>query len=180
MTADPGDLGPESVEREGTTSSPGNPWRITMSTMLVAVLASAAGAAMAARTYRLFGRSDPGIDISALLLIAVVLTAVAIGLVRRISAVGVLLQITVCCIFITGIVEVSEIVPRFLRYALQVWFALMVVLPLALRRIAAPDPRGKPHRPRLLVFSEFLLTCGAILLLVWLGMLIQFIFLEIA
>lgn len=176
--ADPDDPTLDAGERGDTTPDEGNPLRFTLATVMVAVLASAAGAAMVVRVYRLFGGGEAGTDLAALLLIAVVLTAVAIGCWRRSSLVAVLLQITVCCAFIAGIAEAVVLVPRVSRYTLQIWFALLVVLPLGMRRFAASHVQSEPRGSRLLALSEFLLGCGANLLLVWVGMLLQLVFIE--
>ena len=172
----------EPAERPPTATQASGPFRLTLATIMIAVLAAAAASAMTVRVYRLFGAiggGGIGIDLAALLLIAVILTATAIGSWRRSSLAAILVQITVCCAFVTGVLELGEYFPRTFRYAFQMWFAMLVALPLAMRRSATPDSPAKPRRPKLLALSEFLLSCGVNLLLVWIGILLQLILFEI-
>ena len=178
MMADPFESTPEFDERPPTTIREGSPFRLTLSTIMIAVLASATSTAMTVRVYQFLEGDEEGEEVAALLLIAVILTAIAIGSWRRSSLAAILLQITVCCAFIAGVVELAEPFPRVFRYTLQVWSALFVALPLVIRRYATPSSPSKRQRPRLVALSEFLLGCGANLMLVWIGMWLQLFFLN--
>jgi hypothetical protein len=155
-----------------------NPFRVTLATIMVGVLAAAAGAAMVVRIHRIFDGVSGGLayDLPALVLIAVVSTVFALGSWRGTTLTAMLLQIAVCCGLVAGLFELAEVVPRVYRYTFQIGFALLIALPMVARRLAGALPEGRQRT--ILAIADVLLSCGAILMLVWVGMLLQIIFMQ--
>lgn len=124
--------------------------RFNLSTMMMLVLTVAAAAALFAKVR---AHTAPiaqlgwQVDVPSLFLLAIVLTAVALGAWKDHTAVQTMLQIALTCVgclSLTWIVEAEF--ERAIRYWFQGTFAATVTLPLLARRfVKSALPRG-PHR----------------------------------
>jgi hypothetical protein len=155
-----------------SVSPPRRRFRFSIGTMMLFVLTAASASAMAARLHHLLqGDERWAIDVPALGTLAISLTAVAIVSVRRGTLHQGMLQVALCCALVlatVGLIEADW--TRALPYWFQTCFALIVALPLALRRT---------ERPWSLWASEVLLGAFANLMLVLVGVFLQFLMLEL-
>ncbi len=121
--------------------------RFSLATTMMFVLAAAAASALYAKIVHLMGTiTEPGLkfDIAALFLLAIVLTALALGSWKAHSSVQIMLQFTLACLACLSLVWIAEAqYARTLRYWFQGCFAATVTLPLVARRIVKTTlPRG--------------------------------------
>ncbi len=114
---------------------------------MMMVLTAAAATALFAKVHQhtgAMGQPGWGIDVPSLLLLAVVLTAVALGSWKEHTSVQIMLQITIACLGFLVLLQVGEAqYERATRYWFQSLFAVTVCAPLVARRyVKAKMPRG--------------------------------------
>src|SRR5262245_50579205 len=123
--------------------------RLSLSTLMMFVLMSAAGAALFAKIWQHSEGAGLGwqTDVPTLFLLAIALTAVALASWKEHTAVQAMLQITLACLGCLVLIWIGEAgFGRALRYWFQGMFALTVSLPLLARRYVKSElPRG-PRR----------------------------------
>ena len=129
--------------------------RFSMGTILMFVLMAAAAMALFAKIQHLTdvatrpGVTLPGwkVDVPSLFLLAIVLTAVALGSWKEHTAVQTMLQVTLACLGCLTLIWIGEAqYERAIRYWFQATFAATVTLPLLARRFVKTElPRG-PRR----------------------------------
>jgi hypothetical protein len=124
--------------------------RFSLATIMMFVLATAAASALYAKILqRASTIAEPGwfFDVPTLFLLAIVLTALALGSWKSHSAVQIMLQTTLACLGCLTLIWIGEArYDRALRYWFQGCFAATVTIPLVARAIVkATLPRG-PRR----------------------------------
>jgi hypothetical protein len=124
--------------------------RFSLATTMMFVLAAAAASALYVKVLQRTGAVvGPGwsLDIPTLFLLAIVLTALALGSWKAHSAVQTMLQITLACLGCLTLIWMGEAhYERAIRYWFQGCFAATVTLPLVARRVVKSTlPRG-PRR----------------------------------
>jgi hypothetical protein len=123
--------------------------QFSMGTIMMFVLAAAAGSALFARVQERFQLPSHGwkVDAPSLFLAAIGLTAVALGAWKEHSAAQTMLQFTLACVGCLTLIWIGEAqYERAIRYWFQATFASTVTLPLLARRfVKASIPRG-PRR----------------------------------
>jgi len=123
---------------------------------MVGVSTAAVGLVLYREVARLVGdsvsRNSTLIDLPVILPIGISLHAIAIGAWLNHSTKQILVQITLCCLWILGGIWIAKAEQqRLFTYWLQISFTLAVVLPLLARR----HLRSKQHRRP---FDEFILS----------------------
>lgn len=120
------------------------------------------------------------LDAPSLFLLAIVLTALAIGAWKGHSAVQIMLQVTLACLGCLTLIWLGEAhYERALRYWFQATFATTVVFPLMARRVVKSElPRG-PKRDWWKKTFEAIFFSYINLLLVSLGGLLQAIVIAV-
>ncbi|QDV35186.1 hypothetical protein [Tautonia plasticadhaerens] len=154
--------------------------RFSMADGAMLVVAASAASALFARTVEAMDgssqRSLPPFkyDVAVLLVLAVGFTAVGLGAYKRHSVSQVLLQVTLACLALLSAIELGEAGwNRALLYWFQASFALMVAGPAVARRVVkASLPRG-PRRSWWKNTLEAVAFSWFNVMLVLLGMLIQ-------
>ena len=156
--------------------------RFSMGTIMMFVVMAAAGMALFVKIQRLTDTvvapaglpAGWNLDIPSLFLLAIVLTAAALGSWKEHSAVQLMLQVTLACVGCLTLIWVSEAqYERAIRYWCQATFAATVTLPMLARRYVKS---GMPRGPRRDWWKK---TCEAVffsfltLLLVTAGGLLQ-------
>jgi hypothetical protein len=121
--------------------------RFTIATIMMLVLMSASASALFAKILQHTGAiTVPGwkVDVPSLFLLAIGLTAVALGSWKEHSAVQVMLQVTLTCVGCLTLIWIGEAqYDRAIRYWFQATFAATVSLPLLARRLVKSGmPRG--------------------------------------
>jgi hypothetical protein len=124
--------------------------RFSMGTIMMFVLMAAAAMALFVKIQRLTDGTPipPGwnLDIPSLFLLAIVLTAVALGSWKEHSAVQTMLQVTLACVGCLSLIWIGEAqYDRAIRYWCQGTFAATVTLPMLARRFVKS---GLPRGPR--------------------------------
>jgi hypothetical protein len=128
--------------------------RFSMGTIMMFVVMAAAGMALFVKIQRLTesvaapAGLPPGwkLDIPSLFLLAIALTAVALGSWKEHSAVQLMLQVTLACFGCLTLIWISEAqYERAIRYWCQGTFAATVTLPMLGRRFVKS---GLPRGPR--------------------------------
>ena len=128
--------------------------RFSMGTIMMFVLMAAAAMALFVKIQRLTGATlvgspiPPGwkIDVPSLFLLAIALTAVALGAWKEHSAVQTMLQVTLACVGCLSLIWIGEAqYERAIRYWCQGTFAATVTLPMLARRFVKS---GMPRGPR--------------------------------
>jgi hypothetical protein len=127
--------------------------RFSMGTIMMFVVMIAAGMALFVKIQNLTvwvvipARLPPGwkFDVPSLFLLAIVLTATALGSWKEHSAVQLMLQVTLACLGCLTLIWVSEAqYERAIRYWCQGTFAATVTLPMLARRyVKSAMPRGR-------------------------------------
>lgn len=158
--------------------------RFSMATILTFVLMSAVSSALFAKLLR-YTRPIPAagwkIDIPALFLIAILLTAVALGAWKNHSPIQTMFQIVLTCFGCLTFLWLAEArFERSIRYWYQITFALTVTFPLVGRQIVKNSMERGPRRtwwkkttevPFLSWLTLMLLSAGgllqSLLYLVW-------------
>lgn len=162
--------------------------RISMADVLMLVLAAAAASALFARLRMMIkakGATDHwDLHVPAVLVLAIVLTCVAIGSWRRFSLAGSTLCATSACLQILSLIllaETAKTAPttaKAMLYWLQACFALTVVAPgLALRSSWAGEFAGT--RRAVKNACEALIASFAAMVLVMIGAMLQFLGAEL-
>lgn len=125
-------------------------FRLTLADGLMLVVAAASASALWAEIYRLievpvwhWKQDSP-----TLVVLAIVLTAIALGSYKAHSFGQILLQVTIACLGYLSLIWLSEANElRLLLYWLQGAFGLTVALPMAARRyVKSSMPRGPRRR----------------------------------
>jgi hypothetical protein len=124
--------------------------RFSMSTGMMLVIAAAAAFALFAKVRQHVGpiTTAPGwkTDVPSLFLLAIGLTAIALGAWKSHTAVQMMLQFTLACLGCLVLIWIGEAqFERALRYVFQGAFALTVSLPMLIRRFVKS---GMPKGPR--------------------------------
>jgi hypothetical protein len=124
--------------------------RFSMSTIMMFVLTVAAGMALFVKISEHTDGALPkgwNFDVPCLFLLAIVLTAVALGSWKEHTAVQIMLQVTIACFSCLTLIWIGEAqYERAIRYWCQAAFAVTVTLPMLARRfIKSSMPRG-PRR----------------------------------
>ena len=129
--------------------------RFSMGTIMMFVLMAAAAMALFVKIQRLTRATlvgspiPPGwnLDVPSLFLLAIALTAVALGSWKEHSAVQTMLQVTMACVGCLSLIWIGEAqYDRAIRYWCQGTFAATVTLPMLARRFVKSSlPRG-PRR----------------------------------
>ncbi|MBX6314264.1 MAG: hypothetical protein IRY99_15330 [Isosphaeraceae bacterium] len=167
----------------GEPLPPGQPRRprITLGTAMIAVLALAAASALFVKIRRLLvGNAPPnGTDLGALTVLAIALTGIVIGCLRRTSPNRTLLQIAMTCGFALLLIEIGETYPRFIIYSFEVAFGLTIALPLLAQRAVEASLGPGARRDRAIGTLGVLLDCGLNLVFSTIGMVINFFLLEL-
>src|SRR5688572_2990196 len=135
-------------------------FRFSLATIMMLVVTAAAASALFAKVSHLIQGTTSGtwdFDTPTLAVLAVALTALALGAWKEHSAVQTMLQATLAYVGYLSVIWISEAgLDRLLLYWLQMAFALTVALPLLARRyVKAALPRG-PSR------SWWKKTCEAV------------------
>src|SRR4051812_16155527 len=107
MTETPGSAD-ESPARDTSPGAPARRLRVRMSTLMVFVLTAAVASALFVELRRLLkpmgSSARVDIDVPTVLILGLALNAAALGALRRLAPVQVLVQISVCCLlFLTGV-----------------------------------------------------------------------------
>lgn len=126
--------------------------RFTLGDAAMLVVASAAGSALFAKIYRLLNSNGGGgstlpwlqVDVPAVLVLGIALTAISLGSYKGHSPGQVMLQATLACLGYLSLISIIEAgLFRLQVYWLQAWFALLVAGPLVARRFVKTTlPRG--------------------------------------
>jgi hypothetical protein len=125
--------------------------RFSMGTTMMFVLTAAAATALFTKIRRHTGAitTQPGwkTDVPSLFLLAIVLTAIALGSWKEHTAVRILLQVTLACLGCLTLIWIGEAqYERAIRYWSQGTFAALVTIPMLARRfVKSALPRG-PRR----------------------------------
>jgi hypothetical protein len=123
--------------------------RFSMATIMMFVVAAAAGSALFAKVSHHTGAVAPGawkIDVPTMWLSAIGLTAVALAAWKEHTPIQTMLQFTLACLGCLVLVWIGEAqYERAIRYWFQGTFAATVVIPLLGRRLAK---RALPRGPR--------------------------------
>ena len=124
--------------------------RFSMGTIMMFVLTAAAAMALFAKIQQ---HTDvvtpPGwkIDVPSLFLLAIVLTAVALGSWKEHTAVQTMLQVTLTCLGCLTLIWIGEAqYERAIRYWFQVTFAATVTFPMVARRFVKAGLARGPRR----------------------------------
>jgi hypothetical protein len=129
--------------------------RFSMGTIMMFVLMAAAAMALFVKIQRLTdailvgGPIPPGwnLDIPCLFLLAIALTAVALGSWKEHSAVQTMLQVTLACVGCLSLIWIGEAkYERAIRYWCQGTFAATVTLPMLARRFVKSGMSRGPRR----------------------------------
>ncbi len=117
---------------------------------------------------------DWGTDVPSLFLLAIALTAVALGSWKEHSAIQIMLQVTLACFGCLTLIWISEAqYERAIRYWCQATFAASVTLPMLARRyVKSSFPRG-PRRDSWKKTSEAVFFSFMTMMLITLGALFQ-------
>lgn len=150
--------------------------RFSMGTILVFVLMAAVGSALFVKLFRYSELiTTPGwkLDVPALFLIAIALTAVALGAWKDHSPVQTMLQIAITCFGCLTFLWIAEAkYERAIRYWYQATFALTVTFPIVGRQFVKRTMERGPRRtwwkktlevPFLAWFTLMLLSAGGLL-----------------
>ncbi len=123
--------------------------RFSIGTIMMFVVMVAAATALLVRILEhTEGLIPPGwtLDVPSLFLLAILLTAVALGSWKEHSAVQVMLQVTIACLGCLTLIWIGEAqYERAIRYWCQGTFALTVTIPMLARRFVKS---GMPRGPR--------------------------------
>ncbi|MGP0066236.1 MAG: hypothetical protein ACLQGP_21865 [Isosphaeraceae bacterium] len=125
--------------------------RFSMGTIMMFVLMSAAAMALFVKIQHLMDGSPipPGwnLDVPSLFLLAIALTAVALGSWKEHSAVQTMLQVTLACVGCLSLIWIGEAqYERAIRYWCQGTFAATVTLPMLARRFVKSGMSRGPRR----------------------------------
>jgi hypothetical protein len=129
--------------------------RFSMGTIMMFVLMAAAAMALFVKIQRLTnailvgGPIPPGwnLDVPCLFLLAIALTAVALGSWKEHSAVQTMLQVTLACVGCLSLIWIGEAkYERAIRYWCQGTFAATVTLPMLARRFVKSSMSRGPRR----------------------------------
>lgn len=154
------------------------PPRLTMATVMYLVVTAAAATALMVR----LGRHIPPIpqgttlryEIAGLFVGAIVLTAVALAARKRHSAYLAMVQITVACLAFLSLISIAEVSTfRPVLYWYQATFAVLVVIPLVIRRIIKLRMDKSPLRASRMKLCESFAFAFLNLVLVMIGVLVQ-------
>ncbi|MGC8642289.1 MAG: hypothetical protein ACP5XB_20700 [Isosphaeraceae bacterium] len=139
-------------------------FQLSLKTIMMVVLTAAAASALFAKVYQHTGILGGfwAVDAPSLFLLAILLTAFALGNWKEHNSIQIMLQMTISCLGYLVLIQISEAhFERATRYWFQLVFSLTVCVPLLARRyVKARVPRG-PRRDRLkktceAVFFSFL------------------------
>jgi hypothetical protein len=135
--------------------------RFSMGTIMMFVLMAAAAMALFVKIQHLIDGTPipPGwnFDVPSLFLLAIALTAVALGSWKEHSAVQTMLQVTLACVGCLSLIWIGEAkYDRAIRYWCQGTFAATITLPMLARRFVKS---GMPRGPRREWWKK---TCEAI------------------
>ena len=123
--------------------------RFSMGTIMMFVLMAAAAMALFVKIRQHTAAAlPPGwkIDVPSLFLLAIGLTAVALGSWKEHSAVQIMLQVTLACVGCLTLIWIGEAqYERAIRYWCQAMFAATVTIPMLARRFVKS---GLPRGPR--------------------------------
>ena len=121
--------------------------RFSLATIMMFVAAAAAASALYAKALErteVIGAPGWKFDVPTLFLLAIVLTALALGFWKSHTAVQIMLQVTLACLGCLTLIWIGEAkYERAIRYWFQACFAATVTLPLIARGIVKSSlPRG--------------------------------------
>jgi hypothetical protein len=151
MEAVPGPATEEQrIETAAAAARPARRFRLRLGTQLLLVAALAAALAMYGKLIEHLGPDE-----STVLLLAVVLTGIAVGAWRRASPGQVIAQIGLTCAALLVLIELSS--TSLEKYWLILIVAVTIVLPLVARNQAAATQGSRPRR-------RWVASAGAVLL----------------
>lgn len=123
--------------------------RFRMGTVMMFVVMAAAAMALYVKIDRYTGPLLPAgwkVDVPVLFLLAIALTALALGSWKEHSAVQIMLQVTLACVGCLSLIWIGEAkYDRAIRYWCQGMFAATVTIPMIVRRLVKT---GMPRGPR--------------------------------
>ncbi len=127
--------------------------RFTLGTVMMIVLFAASASALFARICHLLEENPPAnmpgwkYDSAAVVILAIGLTAVALGSLKSHSAAQTMLQGTLACLGYLSLIQLAEgDHPRLLLYFFQALFAVLAALPLLARRFVKARMDRGPRR----------------------------------
>ncbi|SIO25828.1 hypothetical protein SAMN05444166_3292 [Singulisphaera sp. GP187] len=128
-------------------------FRLTMRTMMIAVLTAAMASALFSELWRLLKASSTSnvhVDVPTIVILGICLNAVAIGCWGRLTLEQTFIQIAICCLMVLTAAWIWESkLTRLMRYWLQLSFAVGVVLPLFVRTIIVDKKKPTPRTRRI-------------------------------
>ena len=156
--------------------------RFTLAASMMLVLTAAAASALYAKIYQHMGSTIAmgwKVDVPTLCLLAIFLTAIALGSLKAHSAVQTMLQATLACLGGLTLIWLGEArFERAIRYWFQAAFAATVTLPLFARALVKSTcPRG-PRRDWWKKTWEAVLFSFVNIILVTAGALFQVLIVE--
>ena len=148
--------------------------RLTMATVMVLVITAGSASALFARLAHHLPPIPPSssmrYEIAGLFVAAIGLTGVAIAARKRHSPYLAMLQITVACLAYLILISVAEISRlRPVLYWYQIAFAVLVVIPLVVRRIIKLRMEKSPRRAQWMKTCESLAFAFLNMILVLIG-----------
>ena len=158
--------------------------RFSMAALLMLVVTAAACSALFAKARDHIPAVNQGyirFDAPFLFVMAIVLTAVALGALKGHTAVQMMLQATIACLGYVSLIGIAEAgMERPLLYWFQCSFGLLVTGPLLARRVVKAGMERGPRRTWWKGTCEAVLFAFFTMVLVLFGLLIQFIALQAA
>ncbi len=165
------------TDAEPSASVPPRRFRFSLGSLMVFILTAAAASALYAKIIELLnGTANPisAYDVANVVLIALLLSSTIVVCIRRETVNQGMFQVTLSCVVILATLAlIEENLVRLLLYWAQLCFAVLLVLPLVLRRLALDGEETESRRAWLVWVAEVLLGSFANIILVLLGILIQ-------
>jgi hypothetical protein len=156
--------------------------RFSMATVMMLVVAAAACSALFAKAREHIPAANQTylrFDAPFLFTLSIVLTAVALGALKGHTPIQMMLQTTIACLGYVSLIGLAEArMERPLLYWFQISFALLVTIPLLARRSVKAGMARGPRRDWWKGTCEAVLFSFFTMMLVLLGLLIQFIALQ--
>jgi hypothetical protein len=158
--------------------------RFSVATVMMLVVTAAACSALFVKARRhvpVFSQPSVKFDVPLLFVVAIVLTAVALGALKRHTAVQMMIQVTAACLGYLSLIGLAEAgMKRPLSYWFQVCFGLVVTIPLLARRAVKSGMAQGPRRDWWKGTCEAVLFSFFTMMLVLLGLVFQYAVLDTA
>ena len=152
--------------------------RFSLATIMMLVVTAAAASALFAKVRQFTPAAKPylKVDLPILFVISIPLTAIALGSLKKHTVVQIMLQTTLACLGFLSLIGLTEVgLQRPLLYWFQISFGLLVTLPLTARRFVKTELDRGPRRDWWMRTYEAILFSFMTMMLVLLGVLLQFI-----